>query len=126
VFRTFVLNGVSSDPDSECDRKYTCLETCGKLCELTRVPFDVTNRLNAFHGQMDRLVAEKGFVATFPNLDHITVGGHTRKEHDEDVKRALEENRFTDQHLMLLRDKGDGQSRAGANPPRTFKGGRFQ
>jgi len=98
-FQTFGLKSANHQiPISECDRKYTAFETCGKFWEFTRVSFGETNEVRAFQRQMDQLVADNGLVDTFPYLDNITVGGHTRGELDENVNqllRALKEKRFT-------------------------------
>jgi len=90
VFSTFGSKSANHQiAISECDRKYTAFETCGKLWEFTRVSFGVTNEVCAFQRQMDRLLADNGLVDTFPYLDNITVGGHTRGELDENVNQLL-------------------------------------
>ena len=74
----------------ESDRKYTAFEADGKLWEFLRLPFGVTNGVPAQQRVMDTLVEEENLAATYPYLDDVIVGGHTREELDLNVKSFLQ------------------------------------
>lgn len=77
--------------------KYASYEACGNFWEFTRVPFGVTNGVNASQRQMNQLAAKIVSVATFLNHDNITVKRYSNKKLDEIVNRllkALERNSF--------------------------------
>ena len=75
---------------SEKDKKFTSFEANGKLYQYCRIPFGVTNGVAAFQRAMDKLVKDQNLKETFPYLDNITVAGHSKEQHDQNVQKLLD------------------------------------
>ena len=71
-------------------QKFTAFETYGKLYEFTRIPFGVKNCVAAFQRKIMQFIEEEGLKDTYLYLDNVTVAGHTKEEHDKNVKAFLD------------------------------------
>ena len=90
VFSTFDFRSAYHQISvADLDRRFTAFEAGGKLWELARISFGVTNGVPAFQREMDKMVADEGLSVTFPYLDNITVAGRTQEEHDRNVESFL-------------------------------------
>lgn len=69
------------------ERPYTAFEAAGKLYEFTRLPFGVTNGATCFQQVLDELIAAENLKDTFAYIDDITICGHSRYEHDQNLER---------------------------------------
>jgi len=72
------------------ERKYTAFEANGQLYQYKRMPFGLKNAPAAFHRTIDALIAENNCTGTFAYLDDITVCGHTKEEHDQNLRSILD------------------------------------
>ena len=72
------------------DRKYTAIEVNGCLFQFCRIPLKVKNKASAFQRAIDRIITKENLCGAFPNIDDIAIAGHTQSEHDENVKKFLE------------------------------------
>jgi hypothetical protein len=91
VYSTFDLKSAYHQVAiKESDKKFTAFEANGRLYQFRRIPFGVTNGVAVFQRAMDKLVEEENLNDTFPYLDNITIAGHTKEEHDKNVKIFLE------------------------------------
>ena len=76
VFSTFDLRSAYHQiPIQEGDKQFTAFQACGKLYELNRIPFGVTNGVPQFQRKMDKLISLNGLKNTFPYLDNVTIAG---------------------------------------------------
>ena len=83
VFSTFDLrNAYHQVPILKDDRKYTGFEANGRLYQLRRIPFGVTNGVAVFQRLMDNIIKEEKLKDTFPYLDDITAAGVNQADHD--------------------------------------------
>ena len=76
-------------PICEEEQKYTEFEADGKLYQLTRIPFGVTNGVAAFKRVMDDIVAKENLPAVFVYVDNITIGGRNKHDHDQNLTLFL-------------------------------------
>ena len=91
IFSTFDLSSAYQQIkiiDSE--QKFTAFEANGKLYEFTRIPFGVKNGVAAFQRKITQFIEEERLRDTYPYLDNVTVAGHTKEEHDKNVKAFLD------------------------------------
>ena len=70
-------------PINSSDKLYTAFEAAGKLYQLCRIPFGVTNGIACFQRKMDDVIAENELEYTFSYLDNMTICGMTQEEHDK-------------------------------------------
>ena len=90
IFSTFDLRSESHQIkiiDSE--QKFTAFKANEKLYEFTRIPFGVKNGVALFQRKTTQFIKEEWLRDTYPYLDNVTVAGHTKEEHDKDVKAFL-------------------------------------
>ena len=69
---------------------YTAFEANGKLYPYRRLPFGVTNGVSAFQRIIDGIISQSGLQRTYINLDKITIGGISKADHDQNLKRFLD------------------------------------
>ena len=77
-------------PMREDERHYTAFEAEGNLYQFKRVPFGVTNGVACFQRVIDEIIRKENLEDTFAYVDNLTICGHTKKEHDENLKKFLE------------------------------------
>ena len=91
VFSTVDLKSAYHQiPLREEDKVYTAFEASAGLYHFTRLPFGVTNGVACFQRIMTQFVQEEKLHAVFPYLDNITICGHSKDDHDENLKRFFE------------------------------------
>ena len=91
IFSTFDLRSAYHQIkiiDSE--QKFTVFEANGKLYEFTPILFMVKNGIAAFQRKITQFIEEERLKDTYPYLDNVTVAGHTKEEHDKNVKAFLD------------------------------------
>ena len=90
LYATFDLSSAYLQlPISEHDIPYTAFEAGGRLYEMTRIPFGVTNGGPVFQRKMDEMVEEDKLKDTFPYFDNITIGGYNQTHLDNNIKAFL-------------------------------------
>jgi len=72
------------------DRVYTAFEANGKLYQYRRLPFGVTNGVSAFQRIIDGIISQSSLQWTYAYLHNITVGGTSKADHDQNLKRFLD------------------------------------
>ena len=70
-------------------RKFTAFEANGQLYQFKRLPFGLKNAVPCFQRVVNQIILKLDCQDTFAYLDDITVCGHTRKEHDTNLKKFL-------------------------------------
>ena len=113
VYSTFDLKSAYHQvPMKESDRKYTGFEANGRLYQVCRIPFGVTNEVAVFQRAMDKMVDEEGLKETFPYLDNITIAGRNQQEHDGNVKKFHE---AIQRRSLTLNETKSEESKASIN-----------
>ena len=93
-FSTFDLKSAYHQvPIEESDKPCAAFETNGKLYQLTRIPFMVTNGVAILQRAIDDIIYSEKLEDSFPYLDNVTVAGRTQYEYDENVKQFLKVSR---------------------------------
>ena len=80
------------------EKKYTAFEADGRLYQFKRVPFGLKNAVPCFQRIVNEIISKFECKGTFAYLDDITICGHTREEHDDNLKvflKAAEECNLT-------------------------------
>jgi len=77
-------------PQDPKDRVYTAFEANGKLYQYRRLLFGVTNRVSAFQRIIDGIISQNSLQCTFAYLDNITIGGTSKADYDQNLKRFLD------------------------------------
>ena len=62
------------------DRKLTAFEANGKLLQFKRVPFGLTNAVEAFQRVVAQIIDEDKLTGIYPYLDDVTTAGNTLEE----------------------------------------------
>jgi len=69
---------------------YIVFEANGKLYQYRRLPFGVTNGVSAFQRIINGIISQSGLQRTYAYLDNITIGGTSKDDHDQNLKRFLD------------------------------------
>ena len=80
------------------EKKYTAFEADGRLYQFKRIPFGLKNAVPCFQRIVNEIISKFACIGTFAYLDDITICGHTREEHDDNLKvflKAAEECNLT-------------------------------
>ena len=83
------------------DKLYTAFEANGRLYQFCRTPFGVTNGVASFQRIVDQIITDEKLEGTFTYIDNVTVCGHNRKEHDENLRRFMS---AVDKYNLTLND----------------------
>ncbi|GFU65989.1 retrovirus-related Pol polyprotein from transposon opus [Trichonephila clavipes] len=89
-------------PIQDSERHYTAFEACGKLYQILRVPFGVTNGVACFQRVIDKIIEDEELTLTYPFIDDVTVCGKDKKEHDNLEKFMTVAKKY---NLTLNEDK---------------------
>ena len=71
------------------DQKFTAFEADGKLYQYCHTPFGVTNRVSTFQQVIDNPIEKYKLKKTYTYLDNVTVTGHDKDEHNQNLKALL-------------------------------------
>ena len=71
------------------EKKYTAFEADGCLYQFKRIPFGLKNAASCFQRIVNEIISEFECKGTFAYLDDTTICGHTREEHDDNLKVFL-------------------------------------
>ncbi|CAC5378337.1 unnamed protein product [Mytilus coruscus] len=88
-------------PLREHEKKHTAFEANGRLYQLRRVSFGVTNGVACFQRAIDHLDAENKLEVVFVYIDYITIRGIDQNEHAENLRRFLN---VADKHQLTFID----------------------
>ena len=83
------------------DKLYTAFEANGRLYQFRRIPFGVRNGVASFQRMVDQIITDEKLEGTFAYIDNVTVCGHNRKEHDENLRRFMS---AVDKYNLTLND----------------------
>jgi len=83
------------------ERMYTAFEANGQLYQYKKMPFGLKNAPAAFQRTINALIAENNCTGTFAYLDDITVCGHTKEEHDQNLRSFLD---LATKHNLMFND----------------------
>ena len=90
VFSTLDLKSAYHQiPLREDEKKYTAFESGDRLYQFTRMPYSVTNGVAAFQRTID-IIEKENIPATFAYVDNVTIGGKSKDEHDQNLKKFLD------------------------------------
>ena len=88
IYSTFDLKSAYHQlPIKEEEKKFTAFEANGKLYQMCRVPFGVTNGVSCFQRTIDRVIQNENLKDTYAYVDNITVCGKDKETHDANVER---------------------------------------
>ena len=68
------------------ESKYSAFEANGRLFQLKRIPFGVTNGGVCFQRMMDKLIQKEHLNDTFCYTENLTIVGHSQEQYDDNVK----------------------------------------
>lgn len=77
-------------PLKENEKPFTAFEAAGNLYQFKRIPFGVTNGVSSFQRVIDNIITKEDLSDTFAYVDNITICGHSKEAHDENLKRFLD------------------------------------
>ena len=72
------------------DMKLTAFEANGRLFHFQRIPFGLTNAVEAFQRIITQIVNEDALVGTYPYLDDVTVAGDSMEKLEERFRKFEE------------------------------------
>ena len=71
----------------KAEQPLTAFEANGKLYQITRLAFGVTNGVPAFQRTIDRII--NGLVGVVADIDDVVVGGTAKAEHDANLQAFI-------------------------------------